>query len=125
MINTSRALAVSLSGAFSFDCRERIRPEQHHAPDRGHAPGRNSLPTYRPRKNAADVAVRRIRHPPAAPPSSIRPRSYFFSANTQTTPPCGTLASMPMLLVTSASWIRCASTPHPDWIAMYWVPSIS
>ena len=76
-------------------------------------------------KNAADVAVRRIRHPPAAPPSSIRPRSYFLSANTQITPPCGTLASMPMLLVTSASWMRWASTPHPDWIAMYWVPSIS
>ena len=51
--------------------------------------------------------------------------AYFFSANTQTTPPCGTLASMPILLVASASWMRCASTPQPDWIAMYCVPSIS
>ncbi|SDJ49100.1 hypothetical protein SAMN05216338_105133 [Bradyrhizobium sp. Rc2d] len=76
-------------------------------------------------KNATDVAVRRIRHPPAAPPLSIRLRSYFFSANTQMTPPCGTLASIPMLLVASASWMRCASTPHPDWIATYCVPSIS
>ena len=76
-------------------------------------------------RNAAGVAARRTRHPPAAPLSSIRRGAYFFSANTQTTPPCGTLDSMPMLLVASASWMRCASTPQPDWIAMYWVPSIS
>ena len=75
-------------------------------------------------QNAADVAVRRICPLTLRFLRSAR-GAYFFSANTQMTPPCGTLASIPMLLVTSASWIRCASTPHPDWIAMYWVPSIS
>jgi Tripartite tricarboxylate transporter family receptor len=53
------------------------------------------------------------------------PRRYFFTAKTQTTPPCGTLFSTPMFWVTSASWMRCASTPQPDWMAIYCVPSTS
>jgi hypothetical protein len=75
-------------------------------------------------QNAADVAVRRICPLTLRAFRSAR-GAYFFSANTQITPPCGTLDSMPILLVASASWMRCASTPHPDWIAMYCVPSIS
>ncbi len=65
-------------------------------------------------------------------PSAAFPRSWFrwlsadhfLTANTQTTPPCGTLFSTPTLfLVANASWMRCASTPQPDWTAMYSVPS--
>lgn len=74
--------------------------------------------------DATDVAVRRICPLTLRFLRSAR-GAYFFSANTQITPPCGTLDSMPILLVASASWMRCASTPHPDWIAMYCVPSIS
>jgi len=53
-------------------------------------------------------------------------RPHFLTANTQTTPPCGTLFSMPILFcVANASWMRCASTPQPDWTAIYLVPSAS
>ncbi len=52
-------------------------------------------------------------------------RSHFLTANTQTTPPCGTLFSRPGTLPTNASWMRCASTPQPDWTAIYCVPSTS
>ena len=51
--------------------------------------------------------------------------TYFLTANTQITPPCGTLLSIPILLVASASWMRWASTPQPDWMAIYCVPSNS
>jgi hypothetical protein len=51
---------------------------------------------------------------------------YFLTANTQTTPPCGTLFSTPILfMVANASWMRWASTPHPDCTAIYSVPSTS
>src|SRR5260370_13537953 len=50
--------------------------------------------------------------------------NHFLTANTHTTPPCGTLFSTPILLpVATASWMRWASTPQPDCTAMYSVPS--
>src|SRR4051812_35335712 len=105
--------------ARAFASPKRLRPR------RRDKPGHDGFVARAPHtQNAADVAVRRIC------PLTLRflrfaRGAYFFSANTQMTPPCGTLASMPILLVASASWMRCASTPHPDWIEMYCVPSIS
>jgi len=70
-------------------------------------------------QNAADVAVRRIC------PLTLRffrsaSGAYFFSANTQTTPPCGTaFGSSFKDVFAKESWMRWASTPHPDWMAMY------
>ena len=65
--------------------------------------------------------------PVAAKRRILPSRGHFLTANTQTTPPCGTLFSRPGILpsVANASWIRCASTPQPDWTAIYCVPSTS
>ncbi|MGY4286648.1 hypothetical protein ACVWXO_005868 [Bradyrhizobium sp. LM2.7] len=121
MANTSKALAASLlSEGLSFVDRWRVRPEQHHGPDHG-----GERKTAGRTQNAADISSAAFARPRAAPLLRSARGAYFFSANTQMTPPCGTLASMPILLVTSASWMRCASTPQPDWIAMYCVPSTS
>ncbi len=50
----------------------------------------------------------------AAARRRIFPPGHFLTANTQTTPPCGTLFSKPRTLaVANASWMRCASTPQP------------
>jgi uncharacterized protein DUF1194 len=49
----------------------------------------------------------------------------YFTAKTQTEPPCGTLLLTPTLSLVSPSWMRCASTPQPDCTAMYCVPSTS
>lgn len=142
MTNIPRALAVSLlSSAFLLTdtaafaqsniatppttATRPTAPDQNYQVEKGQGRPPGQVGPRSPTQDAADVAVRRTRHPPVAPPTSIRRGAYFFSANTQITPPCGTLDSMPILLVASASWMRCASTPQPDWIAMYCVPSIS
>ena len=42
-------------------------------------------------------------HPEHAKSDSTGQGNYFLTANTQMTPPCGTLLSIPILLVASAS----------------------
>ncbi len=50
---------------------------------------------------------------------------YYWggSANTHTTPPCGTCLRLASSLLLMAPCIRWASTPHPDCTAMYCTPS--
>src|SRR5262249_20634910 len=77
---------------------------------------------------------RRAKHraeAPASPSCRRRPGAaahaasdlpYSRSANTQSTPPCGTSVFVPRTWPSRAC-IRCASTPHPDWTATYCTPS--
>ncbi len=86
-----------------------------------------------PRNDGDGERTGKRRSPQPPPPDRIAPcpitlriaRYFLLSANTQITPPCGTLFSKPATLPASASWMRCASTPQPDCTAMYCVPSTS
>src|SRR4029077_16790580 len=89
-------------------------------PDRGRGErGEHDEPRHRERSEP--------RHPPLGP--SPRPGHlpgpapvYFFPAKPHKTPPCGTAVLVPRA-VSSESCMRCASTPQPDWTAMYCTPS--
>src|ERR1043166_6333670 len=47
----------------------------------------------------------------------------YFTANTQIEPPCGTSGYLPGNSRLSRPCMRAASTPQPDWTAMYCLPS--
>src|SRR5262249_47847362 len=47
----------------------------------------------------------------------------YFTANTQIDPPCGTSGYLPGNSRLSRLCMRAASTPQPDWTAMYCLPS--
>jgi hypothetical protein len=81
----------------------------------GLAPDRKAGDRLKPAADGPAAARLGKGRPEGLPKIAFAQRCYCcFTANTQTTPPWGTLSLTPRLPFASASWMRWASTPQPD-----------